>query len=282
MIQSNTQKTKKYFNNLESRLGYAFVLKGRKHLGFYPEGKENISTLEAQKLMEDKLAQKLNVKENALVLDAGCGEGKVAIYLAKEYRFQIKGIDLLDWAIKNAKQNAAKEGVNQRTEFRVMDYSHLEFPDNTFDAVYTMETLVHAPHYKQVLHEFHRVLKPKGKLVLFEYSISPENKIPSKLKKILYQTIQNAAMPALFHFTHGTFPSILKEAGFTSIEVEDVSLRIIPLLEKFSRYADLPYKMVRLFRLQDYFVNATASFLWKDVVKKKIWKHNIVVGTKAS
>ena len=103
------QKVKNYFNSIESRLGYAYLLKGRKHFGYYPKGQENISIIEAQENMEDILAKKLSLKSESLVLDAGCGEGKVAIYLAKKYKLNVTGIDLLDWAINNANKNAQRE-----------------------------------------------------------------------------------------------------------------------------------------------------------------------------
>jgi sterol 24-C-methyltransferase len=32
-----------------------------------------------------------------------------------------------------------------------MDYTNLDFPNETFDAIYTMETLVHAADYSQAL-----------------------------------------------------------------------------------------------------------------------------------
>lgn len=83
--RSPQQKVKDYFNTLESRLGYAFILKGRKHFGYYPKGKENLTMLQAQELMEDKLAEKLQLKSDSLLLDAGCGEGKVAIYVSSQY-----------------------------------------------------------------------------------------------------------------------------------------------------------------------------------------------------
>ena len=82
-------KVKNYFSSSESYWAYTFLLKGTKHFGFYPKGKENISIAKAQVLMEDKLAKKLNLSKGFLVLDAGCGEGNVAIHLAKKYRYKI-------------------------------------------------------------------------------------------------------------------------------------------------------------------------------------------------
>lgn len=56
------------------------------------------------------------------VLDVGCGEGFYAIYLASK-GFDVLGIDISEKAIKYAKENAKKAGVNIR--FKVMDLRDL-------------------------------------------------------------------------------------------------------------------------------------------------------------
>ena len=117
------QKVKNYFNSFESRFGYAILLKGRKHFGYYPEGQEDLPIPQAQQLMEDKLAEKLHSRVGLRVLDAGCGEGKVAIYLARKYGLRVTGVDLLDWSIKKARKNAIGGGVEQQTKFEIMDYT---------------------------------------------------------------------------------------------------------------------------------------------------------------
>ena len=97
-----------YYHSVESLLGYRF-LKGVKHFGYYPKGQENLSMSEAQLLMNEQLAKALDLKKDSKVLDAGCGEGGVAIYLAKKYGLQVTGIDLLDFNIARAKKNTMKE-----------------------------------------------------------------------------------------------------------------------------------------------------------------------------
>ncbi len=56
------------------------------------------------------------------VLDVGCGEGFYAIYLASK-GFDVLCIDISEKAIKYAKENAKKAGVNIR--FKVMDLRDL-------------------------------------------------------------------------------------------------------------------------------------------------------------
>lgn len=273
------EKVKKYFNTLESRLGYVLVTKGRKHFGFYPEGRERITMLQAQQLMEDNLAIRLNCKNNSTVFDAGCGEGKVATYLAKKYNLNVVGVDLLDWAIKKAKENASHDDVQDKVDFKVMDYTDLKFPDQTFDGVYTMETLVHVPDHRKALRQFYRVLKPKGKLVLFEYSISPEKDIPDNLR-MFSVIIKESAMHSLPYFVHGSFPQLLKKAGFRNTKIEDVTLKVMPMLKSFHSLAYYPYQIIKLFNLQKYFVNTTAGFIGKDLADRKIWRYNIITATK--
>src|ERR1700683_77741 len=173
----------KYYRSVESRLGYHFVLGGVKHFGYYPAGQEHISKAEAQILMNDQLADALNISTSSHILDAGCGEGGVALYLAEKYGANVTGVDLLDFDIKKARKSARERKLSNKVKFFVADYANTDLPDVSFDAIFTMETLVHAPDYHKALREFHRLLKPNGRLILFEYSLSPEDKMPDDAAK---------------------------------------------------------------------------------------------------
>lgn len=275
------QKISNYFNSKESRLGYSLLLKGTKHFGFYPKNKENISIAEAQRLMEDKLAKVLSLPKNSFVLDAGCGEGKVAMYLAKEYGWRIIGVDLLDWAIKEANESAKRINLDSQLKFFIGDYSKLSFKDNTFNGIYTMESLVHVPDFKKVLREFYRVLKPKGKLVLFEYSVIDRKTLSDTLRKEFDFIINKTGMNSLPYFIHGRFPIILKEAGFKNVQVIDITERIMPMLKIFYTLAFLPYHFfIRPFNLKAKFINATFSVEAYQFIKQGIACYNIITATK--
>lgn len=272
-----------YFNTRESRWGYSLLLKGAKHFGYYPKGQENLSMAQAQRIMEDKLARALDLKRGACALDAGCGEGIVAAYLAKNYQLRISGIDLLDWAIQKAKQNALKFGVERLVDFQVMDYTKLSFPNQSFDGVYTMETLVHSSDYRVALREFHRVLRPSGKLVLFEYSLAPEKNLASFQKKLagIWAIIAvEAAMPSALFFSHGAFLQILQKAGFVNISVENITPHVMPMLKRFRQIAFLPYQLFKLLGLQRKFINTTAGAEGYEIAKNDLWRHNIIIAQK--
>ena len=275
------RKVIKYFNTKESKWGYTLLLKGTKHFGYYPKGKENISMIQAQTLMEDKLAEKLNLPINSLVLDAGSGEGNVAINLTKKYNLRIYGVDLLDFAVKKAISKSKELNLQNKVKFKIGDYTELDFPNETFDGVYTMETLVHVTDYKKALKEFYRVLKPNGKLVLFEYSIASRKKFSPKELKIADMVNEESGMHSLPHFLHDKFPQILKDSGFENIVVKDITPRIIPMLRKFYLIAYIPYIFIKLLGLQRKFINATSAVeIYRNWKNGGSFRYNIISAVK--
>jgi sterol 24-C-methyltransferase len=278
---SRQQQVIDYFNAWESRWSYALILKGVKHFGYYPAGREHIAMAQAQRLMVDKLADALDLPAGSLLLDAGCGEGAVAVQLAEARGFRIEGVDLLGWSIDRANRKRTGRGLEQGVAFRVMDYTRLALPDTYFDGVYTMETLVHAPDYRQALREFHRVLKPNGKLALCEYSVCPRENLTPRQRQGEDLIIEGSGMHSLPHFLHGSFPPILERAGFTDVVVEDVTPRVMPMLRRLCLIFFAPYQLVRLLRLQRTFINATAAVEgYLNLRKGDLWRYNVISARK--
>ena len=274
------KKVIEYFNTKESKWGYTLLLKGTKHFGYYPTGKEKISMAQAQRLMEDKLAKKLNLPTNSLVLDAGSGEGNVAINLAKKYGLRIYGVDLLDFAVSKAISNSKELNLQNKVKFKLGDYTKLDFPDKTFDGIYTMETLVHVPDYKKSLKEFYRVLKPNGKLVLFEYTMASREKFTPKDLKIADMVNGEWGMHSLPYFVHGKFPQILKNAGFQNVVVENITSHIIPMLRTFYLIAYVPYIFIKFLGLQQKFINTTFSVEGYRSSRNDFFRYNIISAIK--
>lgn len=280
-VKTPQQRVKNYFNSLESRLGYTLLLKGIKHFGYYPKGKENISFAIAQQYMEDNLANHLHLPKDSLILDAGCGEGHVASYLAQNYGFRIEGVDLLKGAIEKAKVKARALGLEERVHFRVGDYTKLSFSDQSFNGVYTMETLVHVKNYRKALRQFFRILKPLGKLALFEYSICSQECLTLRQKRVTKIIIEESGMHAFPHFRHEVFHKILKQIGFTDISVENITPRMLPMVRKFCKLAYIPYQIIKLLHLERKFVNAASAVEWYPlIVKNDFLRYNIITATK--
>jgi ubiquinone/menaquinone biosynthesis C-methylase UbiE len=214
---------------------------------------------QAQKHMERKLGNTLKLSAGSLILDAGCGEGHVAIRLASDFGLNVEGVDLVQKSIHRASHLAHKHDLSTQCHFSVADYSNLPHKDNTFDGVYTMETLVHSPDAIQTLQELKRVLKPGGRLVLFEYSISPHEEITDDEFVEFLEINNTAAMHSLPNFTHGALAELVTLSGFSNVSVEDITSSVIPMLRRFYQIAIIPYQFIKLFGGKERFVNTRSA-----------------------
>jgi ubiquinone/menaquinone biosynthesis C-methylase UbiE len=95
------------------------------------------------------------------VLDLGCGNGRHAIYFARE-GMEACGIDISSTAIEWAQDWAKREGF--KIDFRVGNIAELPYPDQHFDVVVSHGVLDHMrmDEAKRAVAEVARVLTPKG------------------------------------------------------------------------------------------------------------------------
>jgi ubiquinone/menaquinone biosynthesis C-methylase UbiE len=269
-----------YFESLEARLVYR-ILHGVKHFGYFPEGQERLAIRKAQRLMVDQVADALALTPGMRVLDAGCGEGEAALQLARSRGVQMIGVDLLPWNVRRARRRAKRLGLQERARFEVMDYCSLDLPDGSVDAAYTLESLVHPPRPERALAELHRVLKPGGRLALFEYTlIAPEMMTPHQ-RSLAEYVVRGTGMEGLRQFTPGTLGRLLSDTGFHDVAERDLTPRILPMVHRFYRRFWLPYQIVRLIGLRDRAVTIAAVVeAYPHVLAGGAWQYVAVTGRK--
>ena len=96
------------------------------------------------------------------VLDAGCGTGNLTIRLADQQR-QVTAIDFSEGMVKTAREKTKQyENVTVASG----NITDLDFPDESFDAVTSVNVLFNIEHPEMAIREMSRVLKPNGKLVI--------------------------------------------------------------------------------------------------------------------
>jgi tocopherol O-methyltransferase len=94
------------------------------------------------------LAERAGVSVGTRVLDAGCGVGGSAIWLARDRGAKVVGITLSERQVELALGFAARAGVSDSTDFLVRDYLATGFASSSFEVVWNLESLCHAadPH----------------------------------------------------------------------------------------------------------------------------------------
>ena len=152
----------------------------------------------------------LDLRKNERLLIVGVGTGMELAYLPAGLRGA--GVDLSAGMLRRARQRRAEYGM-RNLELRVMDARALEYPDESFDAVYLPLILTVIEDGSRVLAEAERVTVPGGRLVIAD-RFWPEDRSRPVVVRAASWVLGHFAM----RFDH-RFSEIL--SGASSLEVED-------------------------------------------------------------
>jgi len=109
------------------------------------------------------------------ILDIGSGLGGVDFYLAKKHAVDIIGVDTEDFIIERARERLAKIAPKLKGSVQFLsegphDYLK-QFDDETFDIVFSKETILHIPLEDKITYfqQVNRILKKGGKIVIMDW-----------------------------------------------------------------------------------------------------------------
>lgn len=166
------------------------------------------------------------IKQTDNVLEVAVGIGLSFLEILKRVSREntVHGIDLSRAMLEKTRKRAIKHGY-AHFDLRHADARNVPFPDGTFDVLYNsyMLDLIPLQDLSRVLREFHRVLKPGGRIVLVNLSKREREPIFYERVYKLKPYFWGGCRPVLME-------SLLKETGFSGVQ-RDV-LRF-PLLSWF-------------------------------------------------
>ena len=117
------------------------------------------------------IVSKFKIGKDSKIADFGCGPGLYATRLAK-LGVSVTGIDFSERSIEYAKEVAIREELN----ISYVNQNYLEFEtEDRFDLVLMImcDFCALSPiQRKGILNKFHKILKPKGSVLLDVYSLS--------------------------------------------------------------------------------------------------------------
>lgn len=129
-------------------------------------------------------------------LDAGCGVGGTAIYLAETHGIKVTGLTNCEPHVAVAAKQAERRGVGHLVEFRHGNFMDLPFADASFDAVINHEAFCYASEKVAYLQGVRRVLKPGGRWQALEGLLSGRSLSP-ELEEVHARMQRGFRMPPL-------------------------------------------------------------------------------------
>jgi len=198
--------------------------------------------------MNQVLAEALGIQAGQRVLDAGCGVGGSAIWLAKTMHVEVVGITPVHSQVERARRFAAQQGVSDVVVFAEQDYTSTTFPDSSFDVVWAIESVCHSAQKEQFFREARRVLRAGGRLGIVEY-LRHRRPYPPGDEELLHSWLSGWAIPDIA--TSDEFLGFASGAGFHQFELTDIANHAQPSLRRLYRMASVAYPIeVVLHRLR--------------------------------
>ena len=100
-----------------------------------------------------------------LLVDLGCGRGGPGLWLARETRAHLVGLDFSPKGIALALRTAERFALPTPAQFRVASFDATGLPDASADGVVSVDALPFAPDRDAALRELRRVLRPGARAV---------------------------------------------------------------------------------------------------------------------
>lgn len=201
------------------------------------------------------------------ILDVGTGTGFLALLLA-ELGHRVKGADLSEGMMSKARQKAAEK--NLPITFELEDAENLSSEqDGYYDVVISRHLLWTLLTPEKALAEWHRVLKPGGRVVIIDGNWSDPSvseKIKANFGKLLiavtefknpwrkagsYSKELSETLPMKKKENLRNALSIIEQAGFTGVSKQDMEN-----IDQIERMA-MPFKLKLTMTYKRYVITAT-------------------------
>lgn len=252
------------------------------HFGYWDDNTKS----HAQSLanMNLQVAQLLGIRDGHRILDAGCGMGDSALWLASNYDVEVVGITIVPAQVASARSYAKHLGVDKRVTFELQDYTQTTFPDASFNVVWAMESICHAPNKRWFLFEAQRLLRPGGRIGIVEY-MRTEKPLERAEESLMRAFCDGWAIPSLASTTE--WHRWATEAGFIDTTLTDITEHIRPSFRRLNHAAMLAWPfagLLRAFRVstERQHANKRAVLAGYQALASGLWSEQVLIATKPS
>lgn len=247
------------------------------HFGYHDD--ENRRLKDAVINLTRVIADRADISEGDRVLDAGCGVGGSAVWLARERGARVDGVNINEMQVEKARRGAAERGVDDRVAFHVADYTEVPFDDGSFDVVWAVESVCHTDDERAFLREAKRVLKDDGVLVVADGFLGKErDEMTDDENEGVDAMLEGMAAPSLA--TVEEFRRSLVDEGFRGVEFENKYESVYPSARRIYLMTLATYPVAALLRLlgvrsETQTKHLSAAYHQYRMLKKGVWVHGL-------
>ena len=177
----------------------------------------------AQENLTKRLIEHLHIQQGEKVLDVGCGMGGSAIHLAQTHKCHVTGVTLSRVQCIWAALSASLHGVGARTRFRVADAEELDFPPESFDAIWVLECSEHLFDKPRFFQRAAQWLRPGGRIGVCAWLAGDEPHSEEVLRKVR-DVCEGMLCPSLG--TMNEYLQWMRTAGISVTAEEDWTNRV--------------------------------------------------------
>lgn len=218
-----------------------------------------VTTLEAAQLAKmEHVCRKLRLKPGDTVVDAGCGWGALARYMARHHGVKVRAFNVSREQVAYAREQARAEGLEGQVEYVEDDYRNISGDYDAFVSVGMLEH-VGAKHYRELGAIIDRCLRDDGRGLI--HTIGQNQPIPTST------WTQRRIFPGGYPPTLCEMTDIFAPYDFSVLDVENLRLHYAQTLRdwlaRFEQHRDEVRRMyddsfVRAWRL--YLTGSIANF----------------------
>jgi cyclopropane-fatty-acyl-phospholipid synthase len=178
---------------------------------------------EAQIAKMDLVCRKLHLKPGERVIEAGCGWGSLALFMARHYGVSVRAFNISSNQIAYARARARDERLDDRVEFIEDDYRYVR---GTCDAFVSVGMLEHVglPDFPSLGRVIQRSLSGRGRGLLHFIGRNQAAPLNPWISKRIFP---GAYAPTL----REVFEHVLEPHGFSVLDVENLRLHYAKTLE---------------------------------------------------
>ena len=250
------------------------------HYGFYDH--QARSHKKAVVRSNEILADLVKIKAKDVCLDAGCGIGGSAIWLAEKIGARVYGIALVPNHISRAKRYAFEHGVDRLTAFSIQDYTKTDFAPQSFDVVWAIESICHASDKEAFVCEAERILKPGGRIIMAD-GFQTSHPMRLQDEKLLTNWINCWQVPKLC--TMPAMRVLLAAHNFDEITCHDFTDAIFPDARRLYQFS-VPFLPIFKFLFQKGYVrsadyhNIIGARLQYKALLANAWQYGVITAQK--